>query len=140
VRAEAKPVTVVQRVEGAVRHTVKAGVLRDGEYTWKATPIGADGRPLGESRENRLSVTYDNAHAQLVIQRPRPWERVAGAKVRVEGVAPLDSRLFVNGQEAPLDDKGRFDFPVDRAEALIFRLVGPGGGESLWVRGLRKKS
>jgi hypothetical protein len=135
-----KQKTILERTERAPRYTVTAGALRDGEYSWKATPIGAGGKPLGVSRDNHLTVTYDNAQVQLVIQRPRSWQRVEGPTVRVQGVAPLDSRLFVNGQEAPLDNKGRFNFPVDRASAVIFRLVGPSGNETVWVRGIKAGS
>jgi hypothetical protein len=132
--------TVATRTTTAPRYTLAASALRDGEYSWTATPLAANGKPLGEARENRLSVAYDNAQVQLVIHRPRPWQRVPGPKVRVQGVAPLDSQLFVNGQQAPLDSKGRFNFPVARASALIFRLVPRKGPESLWVRGLKAGS
>jgi hypothetical protein len=118
------------------QHTLKAGVLRDGQYVWSATPLDASGAPLGDARENRLTINYDNATVDLTVNKPRRGERVRGREVQVKGVAPLESKLFVNGQRAPLDAKGRFDFRVARSPALIFRLVTP-EGETFWVRGLR---
>jgi hypothetical protein len=118
------------------QHTLKAGVLRDGQYVWSATPLDGSGEPLGDARENRLTINYDNATVDLTVNKPRRGERVRGREVQVKGVAPLESKLFVNGQRAPLDAKGRFDFRVARSPALIFRLVTP-EGETFWVRGLR---
>jgi hypothetical protein len=118
------------------QHTLKAGVLRDGQYVWSATPLDASGAPLGDARENRLTINYDNATVDLTVNKPRRGERVRGREVQVKGVAPLESKLFVNGQRAPLDAKGRFDFRVARSPALIFRLV-TSEGETFWVRGLR---
>lgn len=140
VRVGAEGKVAVSYTGRHTRHTVRAGALPDGEYRWTATPIDRGGQPLGEPRENRLSVAYDNAHAQLLIQRPRSGQRVPGRTVRVQGVAPLDSQLYVNGQRAPVDRQGRFDFPVDRASALIFRLVARDGQETLWVRALKARS
>jgi hypothetical protein len=125
--------------DGKVRkagHTLKAGTLRDGQYVWKATPLDASGSPIGEGRENRLTISYDNASTDLDIRKPRSGQRVQSSQVQVQGVAPLGSKLFVNGKRAPLDSKGRFDFRVDRAPALIFRVVTP-DGDVYWVRGLR---
>jgi hypothetical protein len=56
------------------------------------------------------------------------------------GVAPLGSRLFVNGRPAPLDAKGRFHMKVEAAPALVFRLVGRGGAESFWLRRLEVRT
>jgi len=133
----AKPV-----FDGTVRktqHTLKAGTLRDGEYVWTATPLDASGAPLGDPRESRLTINYDNATVDLSISKPRSGERVRGPDVQVKGVAAPRSQLFVNGTRAPLDHRGRFDFRVARSPALIFRLV-TDEGETFWVRELRTGS
>jgi hypothetical protein len=131
---------LLERSLSQTRYTVEAGVLRDGEYVWKVTPVDASGTALGEAGDNRLTVSYDNAQVQLAIDKPRPWARVRGQRVQVQGVAPLESRLFVNGQRAPVDAKGRFDFQVQSAAALIFKVVSADGNETFWVRGLRAGS
>jgi hypothetical protein len=136
-RAGSRPKTVVEQTVDRARCRVKPGLLGDGQYGWKATPLDRAGAPIEEGRENQLSIAYDNAHVELAIEKPRPWQRVRGRRVEVQGVAPLESKLFINGKRAPLDEKGRFDFRVDPAAALIFRLVTPDGNETLWVRGLR---
>ena len=56
--------------------------------------------------------------------------------VRVEGVAPLGSRLFVNDKPVALDAKGRFSQRVPPADVLVFRLASE-QGEAYWVRNLR---
>jgi hypothetical protein len=86
---------------------------------------------------NKLTIAYDNALTTLAIASPRPGARVEGDEVKVSGVAPLGSRLYVNGRPAPIDDKGRFDMRIQPSPSVVFRLVGRNGGESFWVRKLR---
>ena len=54
----------------------------------------------------------------------------------MEGVVPLGSRLFVNGQPVALDAKGRFSQRLPPVGMLVFRLVSD-QGEAYWVRTLR---
>jgi hypothetical protein len=61
---------------------------------------------------------------------------VGASEVPVEGVAPIGSRLFVNGQQISLDAKGRFSQRLPAAQVLVFRLVSE-QGEAYWVRPLR---
>jgi hypothetical protein len=63
-----------------------------------------------------------------------------GPKVEALGVAPLGSKLYINGKPAHLDGKGRFQEKVSRAPAVVFRLVGKNGSESYWIRKLRVRS
>jgi hypothetical protein len=65
---------------------------------------------------------------------------VTGREVGATGVAPLGSKLFINGKPAPLDGKGRFEVKLARASSLVFRLVSKDGTESYWIRKLRLRS
>jgi hypothetical protein len=65
---------------------------------------------------------------------------VRGPEVEVRGVAPLGSKLFVNGQRAPVDDTGRFALSVARAPAVVFKVVAADGSETYCVRGLKEGS
>ena len=86
---------------------------------------------------NKLDIIYDNSMTTLAILRPKPGERAAGSTVRAEGVAPLGAKLFVNGQPAPLDAKGRFGLDVPHSASLVFRVLDGAGRESYWVRVLK---
>jgi hypothetical protein len=85
---------------------------------------------------NKLELVYDNSRRGLAVSRPRPGERPGPNGIPVEGVAPIGSSLFVNGQPVTLDAKGRFSQRLPPAQALVFRLVSE-QGEAYWVRPLR---
>ncbi|HEY0715926.1 MAG TPA: hypothetical protein VGF45_24805 [Polyangia bacterium] len=116
------------------------GLLGEGNYLWHAQGLDETGRVLGGGRLNKLEIVYENALNTLAIGRPRSGDVVVGPDVPVSGVAPLGDKLFVNGHPAPTDEKGRFELRVERAETLIFKLVGRDGTESYWVRRLRMGS
>ncbi len=139
-RAEDLKAPVVERDVGEPRCALPPGALPEGRYVWHAAPIGADGRARAAGRMNKLELVWENALNALAIARPAPGDAVEGDGVDVAGVAPLGSRLYVNGRPAPLDGRGRFELRVARAPALIFRLVGRSGAESYWVRTLRTRS
>ena len=131
---------LVDRVVKEALCPLRAGDLPEGQYLWQALAMDASGRRLGDGRTNRLEIVYDNALSTLAIRSPKPNQRVAGSKVAVSGVAPVKSRLFVNGKPVPLDDKGRFDLELERAQAFVFRLVEGRGQERFWIRRLRGPS
>ena len=87
---------------------------------------------------NKLELVYDNERRGLALSRPRPGEQLGRGDVPVEGVVPLGSRLFLNGQPVALDAKGRFSQRVPATETLVFRLVS-GQSEAYWVRTLRSR-
>lgn len=116
------------------RCPVEAGRLAEGEYVWYASALDAGGGEMTGGRMNKLELVYDNSFTNLAIARPKPGEAVTGPEVEVRGVAPLGSRLFVNGKPASVDDKGRFNLRVARADAVVFRVVLENGTESYWVR------
>ncbi|MBI3184094.1 MAG: hypothetical protein HYZ28_18330 [Myxococcales bacterium] len=130
----AKPI-VEQTVEGT-RCPLEAGALGEGSYVWYAAPLDATGGELAGGRMNKLEIVYDNKMTTLAIARPKPLERV-GPEVEAAGVAPLGSRLYVNGRSALLDEKGRFSLRLPRVEMVVFRLVAQDGSESYWVRHVR---
>lgn len=136
-RASDLAIPVVDQTASGIRCEVKAGRLTEGEYLWYSTPLNTAGAEIGGGRMNKLALSYDNAVASLAIDRPRPEEKLAGATVPVRGVAPLGTRLFVNGQPARLDGKGRFELTLPYAELVVFRLVSD-NAESYWIRHVQK--
>jgi hypothetical protein len=128
---------IVERVVADTRCPVDANVLEEGSYVWHAVPLGPQGQELAGGRMNKLELVYDNALTRLAIGSPKPNEVATGLEVQALGVAPLGSKLYINGKQAHLDDKGRFQEKVSRAPAVVFRLVGKNGSESYWIRKLR---
>lgn len=129
---------IFEREEKDTRSTVPAGKLGEGEYLWYATALSAEGGELGGGRMNKLELIYDNSRRSLAIARPRQGERV-GKVVEASGVAPVGSKLFVNGRPASLDGKGRFKASVPGAPFVVFRLLTDDGGESYWIRQVRSR-
>ena len=129
---------VAEKVVPETRCSFEAGKLPEGDYLWHAAPVDANGIELAGGRMNKLEIVYDNSHTTLAIAQPRPGETGAGSVTPVRGVAPLGSKLYVNGKLADLDPKGRFSLDVRRADAVVFRLVAENGAESWWVRSLRR--
>jgi hypothetical protein len=139
-RAGALDKPIVEKVVADTRLQIDANVLIEGSYVWHAVPLDGKGTELGGGRMNKLELVYDNALTRLAIGSPKPNEQVSGPEVAALGVAPLGSKLFINGKPARLDDKGRFSEKVNRAPALVFRLVGKNGSESYFIRKLRVRS
>jgi len=131
---------IVERVVADTRCPVDANVLKEGSYVWHAVPLGPQGQELAGGRMNKLELVYDNALTRLAIGSPKPNEVATGPEVEALGVAPLGSKLYINGKQAHLDGKGRFQEKVSRAPAVVFRLVGKNGSESYWIRKLRVRS
>lgn len=140
-RAGALGRPVFDRVVSGERVEVEAGVLGEGRYVWSALPLDDRGRPQGGGRFNKLELVYDNALSGLAIAAPRPDQMTVPARpLEVIGVAPLGARLHVNGRPTPLDDKGRFALRLPSPpRLLVFRLERKGGGESYWIRPLRRR-
>jgi hypothetical protein len=132
---------VAERTSAELRIPLEAGALSEGSYVWLVTAVGRAGEELGGGgRMNQLELVYDNSVPSLFIRSPKNGDRVA-ARVRTQGVAPVGSRLFVNGKAAALDDKSRFDeevAPAGSPPALIYRLVRPGAADVVYVRTLRR--
>jgi hypothetical protein len=129
----------VEKGASELRCPMPPGLLDEGSYLWHAQGIDAAGRAFG-GRLNKLELVYENALTTLAIGRPRSGDVVVGDEVSVSGIAPLGDKLFVNGQPAPTDGKGRFDLRVGKAPTVVFKLVSRDGTESYWVRRLRMGS
>jgi len=127
-----------QREEKDLHSTVPAGKIGEGSYLWYAAGLSAQGAELAGGRMNKLDMIYDNSRRSLAIARPRQGERV-GKVVEASGIAPLGSKLTLNGRAATLDGKGRFKVSVPSTPFLVFRLVTDDGGESYWVRQVRSR-
>lgn len=81
---------------------------------------------------NKMDIVFDNSVTRLVLSSPRDGERASTAT----GVAPLGSRLSLNGKSIQLDAAGRFSVPLGGSPVLVFKLVSKEGSESQWVRRL----
>ena len=135
-RANNPQTPLLERAASRTQYTLEPGALKEGNYLWYVAALGPGGEELTGGRMNKLELVYDNARRGLAVSRPRPGERVGSTGVPVEGVAPIGSRLFVNGQQVALDAKGRFSQRMPPAQVLVFRLVSE-QGEAYWVRPLR---
>ena len=131
---------IAERTVSDIRAPLEAGALAEGSYLWSVTPLASDGQALRGGRMNKLELVYDNSVPTLLIQSPKNGERASGT-VRTRGVAPVGTKLFVNGKPVELDSKNRFDLTVPhlgRPPMLIYRLVRPNASDAFFVRALRR--
>jgi ferric-dicitrate binding protein FerR (iron transport regulator) len=135
-RASNPQTPLLERVASRTQYTLEPGALGEGNYLWYVAALGPSGEELSGGRMNKLELVYDNARRGLAVSRPRPSERPGPNGVPLEGVAPIGSKLFVNGQAISLDAKGRFSQRLPPSQVLVFRLISD-QGEAYWVRTLR---
>lgn len=130
---------VAERTVAELSAALPENTLVEGKYLWSVTPLDAKGAETRGGRMNKLLMVYDNAVPTLVIKTPRNGDP-GGATVRVSGVAPFGSRLFVNGKPISLDEKARFDASVAPFSGgrIVFRLM-QGGAEAYTVRTVRSR-
>ncbi|MGA9524292.1 MAG: hypothetical protein WBV82_22750 [Myxococcaceae bacterium] len=137
-RASALDKPIAERAVAQTRIPLEAGVLTEGSYLWSVTPLSATGEALRGGKMNKLELVYDNSVPSLVIRAPANGERV-GRAVRTSGVAPVGSRLYVNGRAVELDAKNRFDAEITSEGGLIiYRLVRPDSPDAVYVRSVRR--
>lgn len=130
---------VAEQVSTREQLPLPAGALKEGNYVWSVQPLSASGKPLKGGKMNKLELVYDNSVPSLLILSPRPGESVGGS-VRTRGVAPVGSRLAINGQEMDLDEKNRFDVAVSPAGSppvLVYRLGRPSMPDAFTIRQLK---
>ena len=123
---------VVDRRVNENRTVVDSGSLKEGNYVWSAIAMDKSGAEAPGGRMNKMDIVFDNSVTRLVLASPRDGERASTAV----GVAPLGSKLSLNGKSVPLDAAGRFSAPLNGASLLVFKLVSKEGAESQWVRRL----
>ncbi|MFZ5440543.1 MAG: hypothetical protein ACOZQL_11080 [Myxococcota bacterium] len=130
---------VATRAVSATEVSLPENTLLEGRYLWSVTPYDAKGVALQGGRMNKLHMIFDNAVSALLIKTPRNGD-AGGRTVRASGVAPVGSRLFINGRAASFDEQARFDTVVAPLPGgrLVFRLL-HGGVESWTVRTVRAK-
>ena len=121
---------LVDRRVNENRAVVDSGALREGSYVWSAVPQDKAGVEAPGGRMNKMDIVFDNSVTRLVLTSPRDGERASTAT----GVAPLGSRLSLNGKSVPLDEAGRFSVALSGSPILVFKLVTKEGAESQWVR------
>lgn len=128
---------IVEREVKASPLILPDGTLEEGRYVWSVTPLSARGAPLKGGRMNSLEIAFDNAVGSLVILEPKDGDR-AGPSIPVRGIAPVGSRLLVNGRAVPLDEKARFSASVPPLPGgrVVFQTV-RGGRDTYTIRVLR---
>lgn len=129
---------LVERLSKEEQVVLPEGALGEGNYMWSVTPLGKNNEELRGGRMNKLQIVYDNAVLRLLITAPQNGA-AGGANVPVKGVAPVGSRVVLNGKAVELGEKSRFDTvaaPVGRG-VLVFRLF-QGAAESITVRTVRR--
>ena len=130
------PVTVA-------RANLPAGRLGEGSYIWYAVGQDRSGRLVGSSKNRTLTIKYDNATPSLQIISPRDGLRVDRPTLEVKGVALRGTRVYIGGAEAPLDEASRFSRQVPLSPGqnnLIFRVVHPRSGTSLYLRRVTRRN
>lgn len=120
---------LVDRRVSENRTVVDSGALKEGSYVWSAVSLDKSGVEAPGGRMNKMDIVFDNSVTRLVLTSPKDGERASNAV----GIAPLGSRLTLNGKSVALDDGGRFSTPVS-GSVLVFKLVTKDGAEAHWVR------
>ncbi|HUS66952.1 MAG TPA: hypothetical protein VMZ28_20580 [Kofleriaceae bacterium] len=113
------------------RHTLAAGKLAEGEYTYWFEGGGAT------SKKSVLRIDFDNAAASGYVQSPRPGAAWPGATVEVSGGAVEGWKVAAGGKALGLDRQGRFSGMVSRAadeNGVAVELSHPTRGVHLYVR------
>lgn len=129
---------VQERQVAATSVQLPHGALGEGAYQWDVTWLDAKGTAIGTAgKMNQLELHYDNAVRALIIKSPRNGDPLT-PKVTVSGIAPLGTRVSVNGQLMTLDAKARFLGQVAPLAGgrVVFRMAGGDGGETVIVRWL----
>lgn len=128
---------VAERAVSESQVSLPENTLLEGKYLWSVTPLDAKGGELKGGRMNKLHMVFDNAVSSLSIKSPRNGDP-GGKSVSAVGVAPVGSKLFINGKSVPLDEQARFDTTVSPAVGgrIIFRLL-HNGAEIYTVRTVR---
>ncbi len=131
---------VAERTVAEARAPLEAGVLREGSFLWSVTPLSHSGQALRGGRMNKLELVYDNSVPVLVVNAPQNGQR-AGKRVHAVGVAPVGTKLSINGRSVALDAKHRFDTwvePVGSPPVLLFKMQNEGGPDVYVVRTLKR--
>jgi hypothetical protein len=88
---------------------------------------------------NKLELVYDNSVPVLVVNAPLNGQR-AGKRVHAVGVAPVGTKVSINGRSVALDGKQRFDIwvePVGLPPVLLFKMQDAGEPDVYVVRTLK---
>ena len=129
---------VAERTVAENQLALPENTLVEGKYLWSVTPLDSKGGELKGGRMNKLHLVFDNAVSSLSIKSPRNGE-AGGKSVNAVGIAPVGSKLFINGKAVPLDEQARFDTQVSPAGGrVVFRLL-HNGGESYTVRTVKTR-
>jgi hypothetical protein len=131
--------TVAERTVGERLVSLPENTLAEGKYVWSVTPLDGKGEALKGGRMNKLEMRFDNGVASLLIKTPRNGD-AGGRAVSTSGVAPVGSKLYINGRAIELDAQARFDTSVAPLPGgrIVYRLVS-NGSESWTVRTVRSK-
>ena len=130
---------VAERAVAENQVSLPENTLLEGKYLWSVTPLDAKGGELKGGRMNKLHMVFDNAVSALAIKTPRNGD-AGGKSVSATGIAPVGSKVFINGKSVALDEQARFETTVSPVAGgkIIFRLLS-NGAESYTVRTVRSR-
>lgn len=115
-----------------------AGQFTEGRYFWLVNALAVDGTELRTGGTNGLEIAFDNTNVDIQISSPSSNQRVKAPKVVTAGEVPLGQNLFINGQKAALDRKGRFRQFVrlnyKGRHSIVYRTMASDGVERYYVR------
>jgi hypothetical protein len=102
---------LVERTYSKERASIDAGLLAEGSYFWSVVPLASGDQPLSGGRLTKLRILYDNSEPLLLVSTPKNGHPASG-QVRVQGVAPVGTDVWLNGSALVLDAQHRFDAVV----------------------------
>ena len=138
--ADVAEVTLERETTGAGL-TLAPGELPEGEHFWRVQRRKG-GAVFYPGKIQRLRVLFDPESPGVELDEPADGAVVTTRDVRVSGLAPVDSALWVNGAAASPDAQGRFSIraPIDPEEPMIVvRCARPDHEPSWYVRTLARR-
>lgn len=110
--------------------STKPGLFHDPQYFWQVISFDRTGQPIKISDVFQLELRFDNSMPFLSISEPMENAKLADPQVKVSGVLPQGSRIFVEGEEFQVNGRGRFSGTLTMpagAQQIIFKAIGQTG-------------
>jgi hypothetical protein len=133
---------LIEKTVAETKYAFPAGTFEEGKYFWFVKSLNSAGKEVATGGTNGLEIVYDNVVSDIVIRSPRPNQRVASGRLTTNGEIALGARLFINGKQADIDRKGRFNESVtlDRGVSqLVYRTLAGDGVERYYVRDVQRR-
>ncbi|MEM6730535.1 MAG: hypothetical protein AAF658_03215, partial [Myxococcota bacterium] len=121
----------------------KAGQFDEGKYFWIVNALDGSGAELRTGGTNALTIEFDNSNVDIQIASPASNQRIKGSRVVTAGEVPQGQSLFINGEKANLDRKGRFRrfITLNRKgrHSIVYRTLASDGVERYYVRDIFRR-